>query len=158
MGLSTWPTRQQLTTLMEDDGEDAIDVLTSGGGVPKIVEMLGSSVTEGIPGTPEDLARRKAAFGENQFETKQLKSYLELVWDGLHDMTIILLIVMSVVSFVVEMAFGDHPETGWIESAAILISVAIIVNVAAATDYFKERMFESLLKQLETANTKVPTP
>ena len=52
-------------------------------------------------------------------------------------MTIILLIVMSVVSFTVEMAFGDHPETGWIESVAILISVAIIVNVAAATDYFK---------------------
>ena len=55
-------------------------------------------------------------------------------------MTIILLIVMSVVSFTVEMAFGDHPETGWIESVAILISVAIIVNVAAATDYFKVRV------------------
>lgn len=64
------------------------------------------------------------------------------------------LIVMSAVSFVVEMGFGDHPETGWIESAAIMVSVMIIVNVAAATDYIKERMFEALLKKLDNANTK----
>ena len=50
---------------------------------------------------------------------------------------------------------GDHPETGWIESAAICISVAIIVNVAAGTDYFKERMFQNLSKQLESSNKKV---
>ena len=68
-----WPTRQQLTALMEEDGKDAIDVLTSGGGVPKLVSMLGSSVTEGIAGTPTDLAERQQAFGANEFETKQLK-------------------------------------------------------------------------------------
>lgn len=61
---------------------------------------------------------------------------------------------MSAVSFIVEMVFGDHPETGWIESAAIMISVTIIINVAAATDYIKERMFEDLLKSLDKANTK----
>ena len=70
---SGWPARQQLTSLMEDEGEGAINALTSGGGVPKLVAMLGSSVTKGVPGTPSDLAQRREEFGSNVFESKQLK-------------------------------------------------------------------------------------
>ena len=46
---------------------------------------------------------------------------------------------MSAVSLVVETFFGEHPETGWIESFAILVSVAIIVNISyflLPTSYF----------------------
>ena len=68
-----WPTRQQLTSLMEEDGEGALDTLTSGGGVSKLVSLLGSSATEGISGTPADLAQRQQEFGANEFETKKLK-------------------------------------------------------------------------------------
>ena len=146
-----WPSRHELTALMEEDG---IDALTGGAGIAKLVDLLGSSVTAGLSGTEDDLKARRAAFGENAFASKKLKSYCSLVMDGLHDMTIILLIFMSIVSLVVETFFGEHPETGWIESVAIMISVTIIVNVAAATDYVKERMFESLSKQLDQANTK----
>merc|ERR1719321_380243 len=66
----------------------------------------------------------------------------------------ILLLVMATVSLIAEMTFGHHPETGWIESVAIYVSVIIIVNVQAGTDYTKERMFQSLSKQLDASNKK----
>lgn len=88
-GSSGWPSRHELAELMQDEGDDMLTALTKGEGVPRLVAMLGSSESRGIVGGAEDLERRKREFGANTFETKKLKSYLELVWDGLHDMTII---------------------------------------------------------------------
>lgn len=87
--LSSWPTRLQLCELMTEDGKGALDTLTKGGGVQKLVGMLGSDANKGISGSQEDLEKRRRIYGDNSFETKKLKSYLALVWDGLHDMTII---------------------------------------------------------------------
>ena len=137
-----WPDRTRLCEIMQDQDTELIAALTNGGGVARLAEMLGSHPSNGLSGS--DLELRVSVYGGNYFAEKRLKSYLELVWDGLHDMIIILLLVVSAVSFGAEMGFGDHKETGWIESAAIVISVSIIVNVAASTDYFKERMFQSL--------------
>ena len=148
-----WPDRAKLCEIMQEQEEELILALSGGGGITRLAEMLGSHPSSGLSGGDYDL--RIQVYGGNYFAEKKLKSYLELVWDGLHDMIILLLLVMSAVSFGAEMIFGDHPETGWIESVAICISVAIIVNVAASTDYFKERMFQTLSKQLEGSNKKV---
>jgi Ca2+ transporting ATPase len=44
--------------------------------------------------------------------------------------------------------------TGWIESAAIYLSVIIITNVAAGSDWNKARMFKELMKRLDKTNKK----
>ena len=150
-----WPSKASLCELFEEREVELLEQITSGGGVGKLAEMLGSSTTAGISGEAADLAQRKSVYGVNAFAEKRLKSYLELVWDGLHDLTLILLMVMSAVSWVMETFFGDHPETGWIESVAIFVSVFIIVNVAASTDYVKERTFRDLSAQLDASNKKV---
>ena len=46
---------------------------------------------------------------------------------------------------------GEHEDsnTGWIEGAAILISVVVVVIVTAANDYTKEKQFRGLQNQIE---------
>ena len=154
-GDPNWPTRAALMELLE---ERTVEHLTSAFGssaADRLCSLLGTSPTAGLAG--DDIGVRQQVFGVNAFAQKKLQSYFELVWDGLHDMTIILLLVMSLISFVVETLFGDHPQTGWIESVAIVVSVAIIVNVQASTDYMKERTFQDLSAQLDRSNKKVVT-
>ena len=120
---ASWPDRTKLAEIMEEQDDGLIKAL---GGIEALVERLGSHATNGLSGSADDLAQRVRVYGGNSFAEKRLKGYLELVWDGLHDAVIILLLAMSAISFVAEMCFGAHPETGWIESAAICVSVAII--------------------------------
>ena len=119
-----------------------------------LARLLGSDPIKGIAGDEEDLAMRVRAYDGNFFAEKRLKTYLELVWDGLHDATLILLMAMAAIVLVTETYFGEHPETGWIEPVVLFISVAIIVNVAASIDYVKERMFHDLSQQLNKSNLK----
>ena len=150
--------RVELMALMEERSTDLLKKMTGGGVVQPteaLCRMLGSHASDGLQG--DDLSVRKAAYGANAFAEKKLKSYIELVCDGLHDFLLQLLIGMAIVSYIVETLFGDHPETGWIESAAIVISVAIIVNVSASTDYVKERSFQKLSATLNASNKKVVT-
>ena len=114
--------------------------------------------------------------------------YYELVWAGMHDTTIIMLIFCSVLSLIMELS-TDHasctpdrppaPPTarfaangtqgnathddwrgggggvpGWIEPVTIVITVAIVLNVAASIDYRKERLFATLNKELNNSNKK----
>jgi magnesium-transporting ATPase (P-type) len=43
-------------------------------------------------------------------------------------------------------------EAGWIEGAAILISVVVVVVVTAANDYTKEKQFRSLQAKIESGH------
>ena len=156
-GSAKWPSRVELMELMDERSMDLVKKLAGGSATPTetLCRMLGSDASDGLQG--DDLSERKTAFGKNAFAEKKLKSYLELVCDGLHDALLQLLIGMAIVSFVFEVLFGKHPETGWIESVAIIISVAIIVNVSASTDYIKERSFRELSQTLNASNKKVVT-
>ena len=60
-----------------------------------LARLLGSDPIKGIAGDEEDLAMRVRAYDGNFFAEKRLKTYLELVWDGLHDATLILLMAMA---------------------------------------------------------------
>ena len=46
---------------------------------------------------------------------------------------------------------GEHEEgnTAWIEGAAILVSVVVVVLVTAANDYTKEKQFRGLQGKIE---------
>jgi P-type E1-E2 ATPase len=45
---------------------------------------------------------------------------------------------------------ASEQEAGWIEGAAILISVVVVVLVTAANDYTKEKQFRSLQAKIES--------
>ena len=121
-----------------------------GGSVAEIAKLLHVDLTLGLPDTPEDHAKRIAYFGGNFFAEKKIPHYYELVWAGLHDTTILMLIVCAFVGLILNLAIpADHGGIpGYVEPLAILVTVSIVINVAATIDYQKEILFAALNKRL----------
>ncbi|XP_074178428.1 plasma membrane calcium-transporting ATPase 4 isoform X2 [Rhinolophus sinicus] len=121
----------------------------------------------GLSGNPADLEKRKQVFGQNLIPPKKPKTFLELVWEALQDVTLIILEIAAIISLV--LSFYRPPgeeneqcglpvsspedegesEAGWIEGAAILFSVIIVVLVTAFNDWSKEKQFRGLQNRIE---------
>lgn len=157
-------TVNELTQLMELKGDsNVIDKVGEAGGVIQLCKKLRTSPTEGISASAEDLRARRATFGSNVIPPKPPKTFLQLVWEALQDVTLIILIVAAVISL--GLSFYRPPaeigEEGsrkkekhdshaeWIEGAAILIAVVVVVIVTAVNDWQKEKQFRGLQSKIE---------
>ena len=117
--------------------------------------LLRSSPESGID--PREIDHRREFFGTNAIADKKLESFCKLCWDAVQDFVLIMLIVLGIISIVVETTTLEHGETCttcWIEGAAILCSVGIVVLVTASIDYAKQFAFIRLTKSLQETNTK----
>ena len=56
---------------------------------------------------------------------------------------------MCVFLLILEEVENEHEDTGWIEGAAILVSVCVVVLVTAFNDYTKEKQFRGLQNRIE---------
>ncbi|XP_059113083.1 plasma membrane calcium-transporting ATPase 2 [Peromyscus eremicus] len=121
----------------------------------------------GLPGTAPDLEKRKQIFGQNFIPPKKPKTFLQLVWEALQDVTLIILEIAAIISL--GLSFYHPPgesnegcataqggaedegeaEAGWIEGAAILLSVICVVLVTAFNDWSKEKQFRGLQSRIE---------
>ncbi|RWS14795.1 plasma membrane calcium-transporting ATPase 3-like protein [Dinothrombium tinctorium] len=117
------------------------------------------TVRLGLSGAQKDLEDRKNVFGSNLIPPKPPKTFLQLVFEALQDVTLIILEVAAVISLLLSLykpdskqeggSLQEESETGWIEGAAILVSVIIVVLVTAFNDYTKERQFRGLQSRIE---------
>jgi len=118
--------------------------------------LLRSSPEYGID--PREVEHRQEVFGSNALTEKKTESFLKLCWDAVQDFVLIMLIVLGIISIVVEVVThiedGKTCSTCWIEGAAILMSVCIVVLVTASIDYAKQFAFIRLTKSLHETNTK----
>jgi P-type Ca2+ transporter type 2B len=118
--------------------------------------ILESSAEKGISSSECDL--RRAVFGTNETAERTLESFLKLCWEAVQDFVLIMLIFLGTISIVVETTIGLDPGEScgacWIEGAAILVSVLIVVLVTAGIDYAKQFAFIRLTKSLHETNTK----
>ncbi|XP_051916328.1 plasma membrane calcium-transporting ATPase 1-like isoform X1 [Hippocampus zosterae] len=159
---------RELRSLMELRGDDARErIRHSYGDVDGLCARLRTSALEGLEASWEDLERRRQAFGPNVIPPKKPKTFVQLVWEALQDVTLIILEVAAIVSLGLSFyrpphadrdscgsAAGDvgdegEAETGWIEGAAILLSVACVVLVTAFNDWSKEKQFRGLQSRIE---------
>lgn len=92
----------------------------------------------------------------NFFAERKFPTFLELIWNGLHDTTIIMLIVCALIGLVLNMTVAEEHAgvPGWVEPLAILVTVSIVLLVSASIDKQKEMLFSSLNKQLEKTNKR----
>uniref|UniRef100_A0A6G1SG14 Calcium-transporting ATPase n=1 Tax=Aceria tosichella TaxID=561515 RepID=A0A6G1SG14_9ACAR len=175
------PTLAQLRELMDRKGQEAVKYIKEQYGDSKqLCHLLKTSPTEGLRGDAEDLQQRCQLYGVNSIPPSKPKTFLELVWEALHDTTLIILEVAAIISLL--LAFytpsgddssrppdgsgggggtpGPNPGPGpphdtseqdasWIEGAAILVSVFIVVIVTAFNDYTKEKQFRGLQNRIE---------
>ncbi|NXO00218.1 AT2B1 ATPase, partial [Rhinopomastus cyanomelas] len=160
-------TLAELRSLMELRAADALHKIQECyGDVYGICTKLKTSPNEGLSGNPADIERREAVFGKNFIPPKKPKTFLQLVWEALQDVTLIILEIAAVVSL--GLSFYQPPggneslcgsvnvgeeeeesEAGWIEGAAILLSVVCVVLVTAFNDWSKEKQFRGLQSRIE---------
>ena len=56
------------------------------------------SVPAGLSGAPADLEDRRKTFGSNIIPPKPAKTFLQLVWEAIQDVTLIILLIAAVIS------------------------------------------------------------
>ncbi|CAK6949845.1 plasma membrane calcium-transporting ATPase 1-like [Scomber scombrus] len=163
---------QELRVLMQLRGEEALSrIHESYGDVNRLCAKLRTSPVGGLDGNSEDIRRRKKQFGANFIPPKKPKTFLQLVWEALQDITLIILEVAAIISL--GLSFYSPPdadrkhcgsaaggveeegeaEAGWIEGAAILLSVVCVVLVTAFNDWSKEKQFRGLQSRIEQEQT-----
>ncbi|XP_004443645.1 PREDICTED: plasma membrane calcium-transporting ATPase 2 isoform X1 [Ceratotherium simum simum] len=161
-------TMEELRSLMELRGTEAVvKIKETYGDTEAICRRLRTSPVEGLPGTAPDLEKRKQIFGQNFIPPKKPKTFLQLVWEALQDVTLIILEIAAIISL--GLSFYHPPgesnegcataqggaedegeaEAGWIEGAAILLSVICVVLVTAFNDWSKEKQFRGLQSRIE---------
>ncbi|KAI1888090.1 hypothetical protein AGOR_G00181460 [Albula goreensis] len=159
---------KELRSLMELRAAEGLHkIQESYGGVQGLCTRLKTSPVEGLSGQPADISKRKEEFGQNFIPPKKPKTFLQLVWEALQDVTLIILEVAAIVSLGLSFyrppdterkhcgkaAGGGHDEgeaeAGWIEGAAILLSVICVVLVTAFNDWSKEKQFRGLQSRIE---------
>lgn len=97
-------TKYQLTEMMGQKGEEALQALAEYGGVEGLMNHLETNSKVGLPGTAHDLERRKAVFGMNYIAPVPPKSFFALMLDAIQDVTLIILICAAIVSIVIGLA------------------------------------------------------
>jgi len=65
---------------------------------PLFKQSLRCVYIEGLSGSESDLIHRREVFGSNVIPPKPPKTFLELVWEALQDITLIILIAAAVIS------------------------------------------------------------
>nr|XP_008107878.1 PREDICTED: plasma membrane calcium-transporting ATPase 4 isoform X4 [Anolis carolinensis] len=157
-----------LRSLMEVRSGEAVNRINDNyGGVHSLCKRLKTSPVEGLSGNPADLEKRRQTFGQNFIPPKKAKTFLQLVWEALQDVTLIILEIAAIISLGLSFYHppgGDNEacgeakgsaedegeaQAGWIEGAAILFSVIIVVLVTAFNDWSKEKQFRGLQSRIE---------
>ncbi|XP_072522100.1 plasma membrane calcium-transporting ATPase 2 isoform X2 [Salminus brasiliensis] len=159
---------EELRSLMELRGTEAVvKIQEDYGDMEGLCQRLKTSPTEGLTGNVTDLEMRRTVYGQNLIPPKKPKTFLQLVWEALQDVTLIILEIAAMISLGLSFyqppgegseSCGDanagaedegEAEAGWIEGAAILLSVVCVVLVTAFNDWSKEKQFRGLQSRIE---------
>jgi P-type Ca2+ transporter type 2B len=80
---------------------------------------------KGLTGSEADLQRRREAFGSNIIPPKPAKTFLELVWEALQDITLIILIASAFISLILAFIPTSHEQHDECKSVNSLLYAAI---------------------------------
>nr|GEV49217.1 calcium-transporting ATPase 4, plasma membrane-type-like [Tanacetum cinerariifolium] len=121
-----------------------VKTLHSVGGVPGIAKAVEVNIDKGVKST--DLSVRQDTYGVNKYTENPSKSFFMFVWEALHDLTLIILIVCAVISIGVGLATEGWPN-GIYDGLGILLSILLVVTVTAVSDYKQSLQFKDLDKE-----------
>ncbi|KAI7990930.1 Calcium-transporting ATPase 4, plasma membrane-type [Camellia lanceoleosa] len=114
------------------------------GEVEGIATRLNVPLSEGVK--TSDIPIRQKTYGFNKHTEKPSRSFWMFVWDALHDITLIILIVCAVVSIGVGLASDGWPQ-GMYDGLGIILSIFLVVIVTAVSDYNQSLQFKDLDKE-----------
>ncbi|XP_061990312.1 calcium-transporting ATPase 10, plasma membrane-type-like isoform X2 [Rosa rugosa] len=124
------------------------------GGVKGLGELLKTSLEKGIPGSDDDLLKRKTAYGSNTYPRKKPRSFWRFLWEACQDLTLIILMVAAVAS----LALGIKTEgikEGWYDGGSIAFAVLLVIVVTAISDYKQSLQFQNLNEEKRNIQIEV---
>jgi magnesium-transporting ATPase (P-type) len=126
------------------DAKDTSDLtrLADLGGIDGLLAQLktsraGGMHTGNVPGALEE-------YGENDIPRGKAQTYCELLQDQLGDIIIRILLASGTASLIIGLTTGRDKFKESVEALAIFVTVAVVLNVAAMTDWLKARDFAKL--------------
>jgi len=162
---------KELQDLMEFRGHEAKEEVLKLGGVETITKKLKSHSSNGLDSNDEcDIEQRKTTYGRNYIEPKKPPTFLHLCWEALKDPTLIILIFAALFSvllpaissalssesisksYCIPDAVDDENHCSiceYLDGAAILLAVVMVVFITAYNDYKKEQKFRGLQEKVE---------
>jgi len=94
---------------------------------PKKNAFAFSSFPSGLSGQPADIDKRKTEFGQNLIPPKKPKTFLQLVWEALQDVTLIILEVAAIVSL--GLSFYRPPDAERERKPQLFIITILLLNL-----------------------------
>ena len=143
-------TKDELSQLMTLRKKDALDRLQEMGGTDAIVRGLQTNPTTGLSDSEAELEGRRTVYGRNHIESDPPKWFIALALDALSDKVLLILIGAAILEMILGFTVSQHKDTAWVEGAAILVAVLVVVLVTAFNDWTKERQFRGLQTKLES--------
>ncbi|XP_042428226.1 probable calcium-transporting ATPase 8, plasma membrane-type isoform X1 [Zingiber officinale] len=113
-------------------------------GVSGIARKISISPDYGVK--TSDLSIRQEIYGINQYVEKPPRSFLMFVWDALHDLTLLILMICALISIVVGLATEGWPK-GMYDGLGIVLSIFLVVIVTSISDYRQSLQFRDLEKE-----------
>lgn len=111
-------------------------------GITGLCKGMLTNPIKGISSNPLDLNIRAQQYGDNKPHAKLRRSVFEFIVESLQDTVLRILIVAALISLTIGLV--QDPTSGWLEGAAILLAVFIVVCVTSTNDYLKEGQFIKL--------------
>ncbi|KAL4600835.1 hypothetical protein ACB092_11G228700 [Castanea dentata] len=118
--------------------------LGSHGGLEGLARELSVSLKDGV--VSSDIPLRQNIYGLNRYVEKPSKSFWMFVWDALHDLTLVILMVCAVISIGVGIPTEGWPK-GMYDGVGILLCIFLVVLVTAMSDYRQSLQFRDLDKE-----------
>ncbi|KAH9254565.1 calcium-translocating P-type ATPase, PMCA-type [Batrachochytrium salamandrivorans] len=117
---------------------------------PQLVSSLvGRPLGECANGLDSSLLEsRRLEYGSNEIPLPSIPTYFELVMEGFNDPTLQILLASAVISIALSVVNGENG----VEGVSVLLTVLIVVNVTAMTNYDKAKEFRK--QQLEVDSEK----
>lgn len=111
------------------------------GGVEGLSRKVSVALDAGV--SEKDVSKRQEIYGYNRYTEKPSRSFLVFVWEALHDLTLIILIVCALISLGVGIATEGWPK-GTYDGLGILLSILLVVLVTSISDYRQSLQFKDL--------------
>ncbi|DBB05302.1 TPA: hypothetical protein ACH3X3_010532 [Trebouxia sp. C0006] len=126
------------------------------GGLSRVAQALHTDTLCGVDQIRAGISDRQAEFGVNQFKELPQKSFWSMVFEGLQDPTLILLMAAALVSTVLGVAIKEEREqNAWSEGVAIWVAVIVVSLVGAGNDFQKDKQFRKLNAQKDIVEVTV---
>ncbi|RVW16566.1 Calcium-transporting ATPase 4, plasma membrane-type [Vitis vinifera] len=94
--------------------------LKAHGGLEGLARKVHVSLDEGVKSS--DIAMRQNIYGLNRYTEKPSRTFLMFVWDALHDLTLIILMICAVISIGVGLPTEGWPEGDQVPADGVFIS------------------------------------